>query len=284
MVGDVDHEARERRVRGGARADERMRAKEHDVIVAEGVTECAEVEVGRVPGDGDPLAAERRRVQDHPAAVWDRVPPANLGSDQRLPLVVEEEVRAGDSEAGREPLPRSSECLRVERREAVGRDEAQIVVGVHGDRAGVLLVRPEPRVEHAVAELLERPAGVPDLDEGGTPPRPDDVHREEVVVDDEEPGGREVEARPQGMDRRSRQLAPTTARPECELDHVDIRARRSDAVANPRQVPGDSRPVSGREHDPWPDGQEPAGEEAEADERRAQRDQWAHGWCMSGAR
>jgi len=85
-------------------------------------------------------------------------------------------------------------------------------------------------------------------------------------------------------DRGPRELPPDVAGPEGDLDDAHIRPSRSDAVADPGEVPGDSRRMCCREDDPRPDGHERADEEAEADQHRAQRDQWAHLWCMSGAR
>ena len=67
-----------------------------------------------------------------------------------------------------------------------------------GDPAHERLVGAERPVEDAVAELLERPGRVPYLEPDRARARPDHVHREEVVVDDEGARRREVVAGPGG--------------------------------------------------------------------------------------
>ena len=77
------------------------------------------------------------------------------------------------------------------------------------DPAHELRVGAERLVEDAVAELLERARGVPHLDPRRARAWRDHVHREEVVVDDEDARRREVVARPGG--ERDRAQAGRTA-------------------------------------------------------------------------
>ena len=115
---------------------------------------------------GDAVAAEGRRVEDDPAIVGQAVALADRGARPGQPLLPEEDVRPRDPEARHEPLERLAERLGVERRGRLRGDQADVVVRVDPDPAGERLVHPERLVEHAVADLLERPAGVPGLDDG----------------------------------------------------------------------------------------------------------------------
>ena len=173
------------------------------------------------------------------------------------PLLAEQHVRAGDPEPPLEAFERLAERLGVVRRGRLRRHQADVVVRVDPDPPGQLLVRAERLVEHAVADLLERAAGVPGLDDGRALARLDDVDREEVVVDDEDARGRQVVARGHGLAER---LDPTAASPR----PADGRGRRC-GISGWRR-PSSSRmnarlPVSrgrmrGGEHDPRSERQE----------------------------
>ena len=173
----------------------------------------AEIEVvGRVRV-GDAVAAEGRGVEDDPAAVGQAVAAADGLAGAGQPLLAEEDVGPRDPEARHEAVERLAEGLRVMRRGGLRGDQADVVVRVDPHPAGERLVDPERLVEHAVADLLERPARMPGLDDRRPGARLDDVDREEVVVDDEHPrrwpGGRR--RRPPATPRRPGRVRPTPA-------------------------------------------------------------------------
>ena len=126
--------------------------------------------------------------------VGDPVAAAHVRRDPGPPRGVGEQVGARDADPGREPVERQPERLRVVGGDRRRRHEAQVVVGMDRDPFDERLVGAEGPVEHAVAELLERAGGVPDLDPDRPRPRVDHVQREEVVVDDERPRRGEVVA------------------------------------------------------------------------------------------
>ena len=169
-----------------------------------------EVEVVRGAGVGHAVAAEGRGVEDDPAAVVEAVAVADRRARPGQAVLPEEHVRPRDAEVGPEVLERLAERLGVVDGGRLGPDQADVVVRMDAHAPSELIVHPERLVEHAVADLLECAAGVPGLDDGRPGSRPDHVDREEVVVDDEHPRGREVV---RGDDRvpGGDDLAPETA-------------------------------------------------------------------------
>ncbi len=242
-----------------------MEPDEQDVVLAEDRAHDVEVEiVGRVRGR-DRVAAERRRVQDHPPAVGQPVAPADRLARPCQPLLAEEDVRARDPEPPLEPLERLPEGLGVVRRRRLRGDQADVVVRVDPDPLGQLLVRPERLVEQAVADLLERPAGVPGLDDRRAAARVDDVDREEVVVHDEHARGGEVVARDQRLAEGRDPATQAPCRPACEDDHRDLRVARLQIVPDRHQVAGQRGRMGRREDDPRAERQETGVREGEPD-------------------
>ena len=117
------------------------------------------------------------------------------------------------------------------------------------DPAGQRLVHPERLVEDAVADLLERAAGVPGLDDRRPRARLDDVDREEVVVDDEDARGRQVAAGDDGVPGGGDASAHADRRPVGEDDDLDLGVPGGQIGGDRGQVPADPRRMGGGEDD-----------------------------------
>ncbi len=154
-----------------------------------------------------------------------------------------------------------------------------------GDPVRERLVGPERLVEHAVADLLERPGGVPRLDDRGPVARPDDVDGEEVVVDDEDPRGRQVIGGHDGLPRRPDPPACASGRAMGDGHDRDLGVARREVVRDRCQVAGQHRRVRRGQHDPPPERQVPRIRERDADEDDADgQDDAAHRTGTAGPR
>ena len=248
-------------------ADERVEPHEDDVVVAEDGSQRLEVEEPRIPRPTDLVAPKGRRVEDDRPALGDPVSASDRGRLRGAPALVEQDVGARDPELGAEPIQRQAEGLGVGRCDAVARDEAQVVVGMDAHVAKDGRARPEGLAGQAVPEPLQRPAGVPDLDDPRPPARADRVDREVVVVHHEQAGRGEVIA---GDDAPP---APRSTRPRAPA--VDRWARvvtltsgacSGDPVTDRGEVAAEHVGVAGGQDDPPPDGAQRAEREADADE------------------
>ena len=235
-----------------------MQPDEHDVVLAERLAEDVEVEVVGRPGVGHAVAPERRRVEDDPLAGGQRVSTADVLARPGEPLLAEEHVGPRDPEARHEALQRLAERLRIVRRGGLRRDETDVVVGMDPDPAGQRLVHPERLVEDAVADLLERAAGVPGLDDRRPPARLDDIDREEVVVHDEHARRGQIAAGDDGMPSRGDASARADRRPVGEDDDLDLGVPSGQIGGDGGQVPADPRRMGSRQDDP---GAQPASPE-----------------------
>ena len=200
--GRVDRERGEVRRDDQRVAHERMQLEQDGVVVAQDVVHDAQVEQVVVARLADRGAAERRRVEDDPAAVREAVSRLDPREGPVAAGRVSEQVGPREPEARREQRDRLAERLRVERRDRHGGHEREAVVAVDRDHAHERLVGAELPVEDAVAELLERAGRVPHLEPQRPRARRDHVDREEVVVDDEGARGGEVVAGARGRDDR----------------------------------------------------------------------------------
>ena len=165
-----------------------------------------------------------------------------------------------------------AERLRVVRRGRHRRHEREAVVAVDRDPAHERLVGAERQAEHAVAELLERPGRVPDLEAHRSRAGPDHVHREEVVVDDERPRRRQVVAGP-GGERHGLEAADDAAL-RAEHEHGDQHGRPAgrQLLSEVGEVARQGSLVRGRQHDAPPRGAHRPDEEPGAHRPGAQPD------------
>ena len=254
-----------------------MEPDEQDVVPTEHRLEVGEVEVIRGPGIGHAVAPERRGVEHDPAAVFEPIAAADRGADARQPLLAEQDIRARDPVTRHEPLRRLPKRLRVMDGRRLRRDQADVVVRVDRDPPRERLVHPERLVQHAVTDLLECAAGVPCLDDRGTPPRPDDVDREVIVIDDEDPRRGQLEAGCHGMDGSNDPAAQAPSRLVSEGHHADVRCARGQIRADGRQVAGQPRAVRGGQDHAATERQQPSGDEPDPDQGDPDRqDQAAH--------
>ena len=97
----------------------------------------------------------------------------------------------GSPSADDEPVARQAERLHVVGGRGARRHEAQVVVGVDREDPVRRLVGPERLSSDAVAELLERPGGMPRLDPDRAGARPDRRPSGRRVVHDGQPGAGE---------------------------------------------------------------------------------------------
>ncbi len=223
----------------------------------------AQVEGVAEPRRGRVVAAERRRVQDDAAPVGDRVAPAHVVGRPGHPLGTEQDVRARDPEVRAEAFGRLPERV-GEMRDHRGRGhETDVVVGVDRHAIGEGLVRPEGLVEHAVAELLEGAAGVPDLHDRRARPRPDDIDRQEVVVDHEQPRRREEMPGAHGLPQHRDAAADRAPREGGQRDDLDRRPARRELGGDAREVAADRVRVGRGQHDAAPHRPATADREAE---------------------
>ena len=255
-----------------------MEPDQQDAVLPQDVAHQTEVQRVAEPCSANAVAAERGRVQEDAAPGRDRIALAEVRDDAGDPFLAEEDVRARDAEARHEAIERQAERLRVVGRHRGRGDQADVVVAVDGDAVGQRLVGSERLVQHAVAELLERPGRVPGLDDRGAGPRSDDVDREEVVVDDEQARRREVVARPQGMAERRDAAATPAGRTIGEDDERDRRMPAFELVPDDGQVASQHGIVGRGQDDPtteWQDPTEreprPNGPDADLEEQGADR-------------
>ena len=183
-------------------------------------------------------AAKRRRVEDDLLAVREVVARAHGPAHLSDALVVEEQVGARDADFGHELLGGLAERFRVGGNRVLRADQDVVVVGVDADLANELLAGPERLVENAVADLLERAARVPRLDDGRLGLGIDDVDREEVVVDDEHAATWPGSTR-RGSPRTSRRTCRRAPRPEGR-----VRTTTRERAAPPRELVVDELEVA----------------------------------------
>ena len=242
------------------------------MVAAERRVQQLHVEVAGVARRGDRRAAERGGVEDHPPSLRHAVATPERARPPGGPGLVEEEVGAGDPEVGDEALERLAERLGVVRGDRHRRHEADRVARVDRRPAHALLVRAEGPVEDAVAELLERAAGVPGLDVDGAGSGPHDGHREEVVVDDRHALAREVVPGAHGLPRRAEARPPAGGGPVGEDDDPHRRAPPGELVVEVSEVALEARRVGRREHHPGSERQEPPDQEPGPDGAAADGD------------
>ena len=166
------------------------------------------------------------------------------------PLLPEQDVRARDAEIRPESIQRLVERFGVVGCDRHRRDEADVVVRVDPDPFQQPSVGPEGLVRDAVAELLERAAAVPGLDDRRLGARLDDVEREEVVIDDDDPAHRDAVAGagtgPQGPEAVAQATPADRAR---VLDDLDVGRPPAQLVAQHRQVAAETARMGRREDD-----------------------------------
>ena len=245
MVGHVDDERICRR-RPPA-AYERMRPDEKDVILAQRPPQHPDIETPRITSLRGPVPTEGRRIEDDAPPVAQAISTADLIGDAAGAPGVHEHVGPGDAQLRHEEVDWLPERFGVGRRDRPRGDEAEVVVDVDREGRQSGLVGAEGLVREAVAELLEGAAGMPDL--GNRRPRawPNDIQRQEVVVDDDDAGPREVIAGDRGMPQHRDAAADAAGLGVGEDADANPRMATSEVVANGGEVAADRARVGRRE-------------------------------------
>jgi hypothetical protein len=220
-----------------------VRLEDEDVIRRQGRPERGPVEIAR----GELVrtaAAERRRVDDHPAVAQLGVTGQDLGPRGGHPGRVGELVRARRAERqdarGRRPEGRRPRFART-----LGRAYDPVVVAVQ--EAPFRVGRRGQRVQ---SEALQGGCGVPDLDDRRERTMGRDVDGQIRVVDDHEPGGRDVDHAAHQAQEIAQLPGQSVAVRLQEEDDRPVGMASHDGVVDGRQVAIEDRHACGGQDDP----------------------------------